>query len=100
MKKTAMFYRWLAVVMSVFAIQTLAAASQPEYSTAGFFSLPGTGREVYSMNPSWRFFKGDVQGAWQPGFEDSTWSIVTLPDGIEYLPTEASGCVNYQGPVW
>lgn len=23
-----------------------------------------------------------------------------MPNGIEYLPTEASGCVNYQGEVW
>ena len=24
----------------------------------------------------------------------------SLPNGIEYLPTEASGCINYQGEVW
>ena len=23
-----------------------------------------------------------------------------MPNGIEYLPTEASGCINYQGEVW
>ena len=28
------------------------------------------------------------------------WTVVSLPDGIEYLPTEASGCINYQGEVW
>lgn len=28
------------------------------------------------------------------------WTVVSLPDGIEYLPTEASGCINYQGKVW
>lgn len=26
--------------------------------------------------------------------------MVSLPNGIEYLPSEASGCVNYQGGVW
>lgn len=26
--------------------------------------------------------------------------LVSLPDGIEYVPSEASGCVNYQGEVW
>ena len=26
--------------------------------------------------------------------------MVSLPDGIEYVPTEASGCINYQGEVW
>ena len=26
--------------------------------------------------------------------------MVSLPDGIETVPTEASGCINYQGEVW
>ena len=33
-------------------------------------------------------------------FDDSRWEVVSLPHGIEYLPTEASGCINYQGEVW
>lgn len=33
-------------------------------------------------------------------FDDSQWEEVSLPHGIEILPAEASGCVNYQGPVW
>lgn len=33
-------------------------------------------------------------------FDDKAWAIVALPNGIEYLPTEASGCINYQGEVW
>ena len=73
---------------------------QPSFSTAGFYSLPNTGREVYDMNPAWRFYKGDVPGAEQPDFDDGDWEIVSLPNGIEYLPAEASGCINYQGAVW
>ena len=73
---------------------------QPSFSTAGFYSLPNTGREVYDMNPAWRFYKGDVPGAEQPDFDDWDWEIVSLPNGIEYLPAEASGCINYQGAVW
>ena len=73
---------------------------QPQFSTAGFFSLPGTGRTVSSMNPAWRFHKGDAKGAERPDFDDTDWAIVSLPDGIETLPTEASGCINYQGKVW
>lgn len=75
-------------------------ASQPEYSTAGFFELPNTGRTVYSMNPAWRMYKGHLEGAEQPDFNDKEWDLVSLPDGIEYVPSEASGCVNYQGEVW
>lgn len=72
----------------------------PEFSTAGFFALEGTGREVFSMNPAWRFMKGDEEDAYRANFDDSSWDVVSLPHGIEYLPTEASGCINYQGVVW
>ena len=76
------------------------AAHQPEFSTAGFFRLENTGRDVYSMNPAWRFYKGAMQGADAKEFNDKDWTVVSLPHGIEYLPTEASGCINYQGEVW
>lgn len=76
------------------------ASYQPSYSVAGFYPLDGTGREVYSMNPAWRFYKGSAPEAFRPEFNDTTWSMVSLPNGIEYLPLEASGCVNYQGEVW
>ena len=75
-------------------------AHQPEFSTAGFFELSGCGRKVFSMNPAWRFHKGDAEGAEAWEFDDSRWEVVSLPHGIEYLPLEASGCVNYQGEVW
>lgn len=75
-------------------------AYQPEYSTAGFFVLENTGREVYSMNPAWRFHKGEFAGAERKELNDKEWEVVSLPHGIEYLPVEASGCINYQGEVW
>lgn len=78
----------------------LQANYQPQYSVAGFYPLDHSGREVYSMNPAWRFHKGSSPEAYRPEFNDTTWSVVSLPDGIEYLPLEASGCVNYQGEVW
>ena len=76
------------------------AAYQPQYSVAGFYPLDDTGRTVYSMNPAWRFHKGSASEAYRVDFEDSAWEVVSLPDGIEYQPTEASGCTNYQGEVW
>ena len=81
-------------------IQECWAVYQPQFSTAGFFQLKDSGREVYSMNPGWRFFKGSQKDAELKDFNDKQWSLVSLPHGIEYLPTEASGCVNYQGEVW
>lgn len=52
------------------------------------------------MNPAWRMYKGHLERAEQPDFNDKEWDLVSLPDGIEYVPSEASGCVNYQGEVW
>ena len=76
------------------------ASYQPTYSVAGFYPLNNTGREVYSMNPAWRFYKGSAPESYKADFDDSSWKVVSLPNGIEYLPLEASGCVNYQGEVW
>ncbi|GHV04362.1 beta-galactosidase [Bacteroidia bacterium] len=92
--------RLILLVLVITGCLYAQAASQPEFSTAGFFSLEGTGRSVYSMNPAWRFYKGNVAGAEAKGFSDKDWEVVSLPHGIEYLSPEASGCVNYQGEVW
>ena len=73
---------------------------QPTFSTAGFYAIEESGREVFSMNPAWRFHKGEAAGAEATQYDDSKWGVVSLPHGIEYLPTEASGCINYQGVVW
>lgn len=87
-------------ILFVWLSLSLWAARQPEFSTAGFFRLDNSGREVYSMNPAWRFHKGAVESAETKEFNDKDWTVVSLLDGIEYLPTEASGCINYQGEVW
>lgn len=87
-------------ILFVWLSLSLWAARQPEFSTAGFFRLDNSGREVYSMNPAWRFHKGAVESAETKEFNDKDWTVVSLPDGIKYLPTEASGCINYQGEVW
>lgn len=100
MRNKITIIRWAVCLALLWAFNPLHAAHQPEFSTAGFFELPHTGRTVYSMNPAWRFYKGNVDGAEQKNFDDSEWTLVSLPNGIEYLPTEASGCVNYQGSVW
>lgn len=75
-------------------------SAQVEFSTAGFFSLEGSGRKVESMNPVWKFHKGDVKGAENIEFDDSSWSVVSLPNGMELLPADASGGINYRGASW
>ncbi len=52
-------------------------------------------RERRNFNEDWRFFKGDVNGAEQAGFNDAAWRSVSLPRdwSIEgpYSPNNASG---------
>ena len=101
MKSTSTW--WKILLSGLLLAGTLVANAdtyQPSYSTAGFYQLSNTGRTVYNMNPAWRFYKGNIEGAEWPRFNDKDWNIVSLPDGIEYLPTEASGCINYQGEIW
>ena len=96
-------YRILICTFSFIANAFVSAAysqNVPEFSTAGFFQTKNSGREVYSLNPVWAFYKGDIKDACQKEFDDTNWKTVNLPDGIELLPVDASGCINYQGIVW
>lgn len=99
MRHCSMLFRLIMLCMAFCTVSAF-AAYQPQFSTAGFYQLPETGRTAYSMNPAWRFYKGEVQGAETLGFDDKDWQLVSLPHGLELLPDEASGCVNYQGPAW
>lgn len=93
--------RFFVIVLLVFvSLVTLGKSHQPVFSTAGFYPLSNTGREVFNMNAAWRFMKGEAENAWKMDFDDSGWEVVAIPHGLEYLPTEASGCVNYQGGAW
>ena len=78
--------------------------STGQYSVAGALRLPEqtTKRHVYGMNVGWKFFKGRdaPQGVTGADFDDSSWQSVNLLTEPELLPEEASGCSNYQGPVW
>ena len=90
------FITFLCLGMSV---SGYAKPNKSEFSTAGFYKLPQQ-REVYNFNLAWRFYKGKLEGADKKAFNDDKWKLVHLPDGIEWLPVEASGCMNYQGEVW
>ncbi|WP_204378431.1 glycoside hydrolase family 2 protein [Agaribacterium haliotis] len=91
---------WFAGGLAWAYAAAAAAEYQPKFSSAGFYELADSGREVYSLNPQWRFYKGELSGAEAPGLDDSRWPLVNLPHGIEYLPVNASGGVNYRGVSW
>lgn len=76
-------------------------AGMARFSTVGFYELPNTGREAYSLNQAWRFWKGEADGTpYAVDYDDTDWEVVSVPHGLEYLPVEASGCANYQGVAW
>lgn len=90
-------------IVSVVIMSLLAATvcgHDVSFSTAGFYELENSGREVYNMNVGWKFCKGSQQNAWQKEYDDVSWEAVALPHGMELLPEEASGCINYQGQAW
>lgn len=71
------------------------------YSTAGFYPVQGSGRTVANFDPAWRFALGQHEGAWREDYKgDSGWQMVSVPHGLELLPVEASGGVNYRGEAW
>ena len=70
------------------------------HSVAGLFPLEGSGRVIYNFNQGWRFHRGDVKGAEAKSFNDGQWEVVCAPHTAMLVPSEASGCRNYQGIVW
>ncbi len=80
------FMLWKVLMVCLLLANPLASYAdfQPSYSTAGFYSLPNTGRTVYDMNPAWRFYKGKIEGAEQKNFDDKKRSLPVShgPTGI------------------
>ncbi|MFI3294917.1 MAG: glycoside hydrolase family 2 TIM barrel-domain containing protein [Rikenellaceae bacterium] len=93
---------WLLI--SLMGVAIAQENSPIRYSTAGFYALPGSPRTVESLNPAWRFTLDPTNSlmdqAWRVDFDDSQWGVVSLPNGLEELPVEASGGVNYRNGAW
>ena len=95
-----MVLRVLHILVLAAVLSAAVSAATPEFSKAGFFELPDAGRRVFNFNPGWRFYKGAVQGAENPAFNDDQWEIVNCPHGLELHSDQASGSKNYQGEAW
>lgn len=85
----------IILLSSIINAQTI-----PEYSKAGFFELPNSGREVFDFNVGWRFYKGIINNAQSKNFDDADWEVVNTPHGLELNSIQASGSNNYQGEAW
>ncbi len=60
--------------------------NQGKYSL--FQTLPTSERSIVLFDDSWSFYRGDIAGAENPGFDDSDWRKVDLPHdwSIEDIP--------------
>ncbi len=90
----------LLMMLALPATGIIAENINKQFSTAGFFAVQNSPREVYNFNPGWRFYKGAVEGAQLMNFDDSEWEAANLPHGLEIHGENASGCRNYQGEAW
>ncbi|SFE05825.1 beta-galactosidase [Actinacidiphila alni] len=74
-----------------------AAAAQ---SAAAQTYSPPVRRTWISLDPGWRFTKGDVAGAQAPGFDDSGWQSVSVPHTWNAADGGDGGGDYYRGVGW
>jgi len=91
---------WLCLCLLTLASVKTFAQQEVKFSTAGFYAVPNSGRELYNFNVGWRFYRDQVAGAEKKVCDDKNWDIVSLPHTVQLLPEAASGGKNYQGPAW
>ncbi|HOK65172.1 MAG TPA: glycoside hydrolase family 2 TIM barrel-domain containing protein [Anaerohalosphaeraceae bacterium] len=73
------------------------------WAAAAAVSLSGfclADRLEVPLNDSWRFYRADASGAAAPGFDDSSWSVVTVPHTYNALDGQDGGSNYYRGPAW
>ena len=75
MKQRILLYYLIALLL--FPLCKVQATHQPEFSTAGFYQLANSGRDVFSMNPAWRLHKGAAPGAEAIHFDDRNWDRIS-----------------------
>jgi len=61
---------------------------------------PTVARTSISLDSAWRFHKGDVAGAQAVGFNDSSWSSISVPHTWNALDGQDGGNNYYRGVGW
>ena len=60
-----------------------------------------SGREVLNFNSDWGFYRGDLENAEDPDFDDSEFAAVTLPHTMQLAKKHCPGANGvYQGVGW
>src|SRR5580700_12032719 len=98
-------HRWVAlVVLALLAVGLSGCASGNHYSKSQLTEM-GTDvavapRIAVNLNDNWKFVRMDVEGAQDPGFDDSSWQSISLPHTWNNLDGEDGGNDYYRGPGW
>jgi beta-galactosidase len=70
------------------------------FTTGDTFVPAASVRTVTDLDPDWKFFKGDVGGAQNAGFNDAGWSAVDLPHTYNATDGQDGGGDFYTGVGW
>jgi beta-galactosidase len=62
--------------------------------------VPPAARQRIDLNSGWRFVRSDVPGAQAPGFDDGTWSAITVPHTWNAQDGQDGGNNYYRGTGW
>jgi beta-galactosidase len=64
------------------------------------YTPPADPRASFDLSPSWKFLRSDATGAANPGFDDSSWSNVSIPHSWNTLDGQDGGSNYYRGIGW
>lgn len=67
---------------------------------AATYTPPTSNRAELSLDTGWKFKQGNVSGAEQVGFNDSSWSTINLPHTWNNLDGQDGGYNYYRGAGW
>jgi beta-galactosidase len=71
--------RWTHVSTPITALALLLILACPIAAGAASYTPPASTRVAIALSGWWRFIRADCPGAELPAFDDSSWSMVTVP---------------------
>lgn len=78
-KDEAIVGRWTQLGTSLTACALLLLVVLPRAADAATYTPPASTRLAIALDGTWRFLRADSPGSELPGFDDSSWSTVTVP---------------------
>ena len=93
---TAITTSWIAILQCTWLAGLLSTA----LVSGQTYSPPSVSREIISLDAGWRFIRQDVPGAQTNGFDDSSWTPLSLPHTWNNLDGQDGGNNYYRGIGW